>query len=133
MSGSGLLTRVDQESRNLNKHATKSCLHEKNVRIADKSGLRDKTTLRFIRARRDRRNYNHYSLQVGGAHGLQCSSHHFSCCGQDLFRDAVDIRIGSTMIYDTSAQAESRFQRCVGEIHVTALNDSPQNIEVQSV
>src|SRR6202008_3070596 len=34
MSGSGPLTRVDQESRNLNKHATKSCLHGKNVRIA---------------------------------------------------------------------------------------------------
>ena len=37
------------------------------------------------------------------------------------------------MIHYASTQAESRFQRCIGEIHMTALNNSPQNIEVQSV
>jgi hypothetical protein len=61
------------------------------------------------------------------------SSSEFLSGRQDLGRNAVDIRISGAVIHNAGTQAEFRVQCRIGEVDMTAGDDSPQDVRVQLI
>src|SRR5215470_2593901 len=57
----------------------------------------------------------------------------FFCRGENLGQDCVNIRIGSTVIYDAGAKTEFRLQSRIREIDAAARYDPPKNLEIDSI